>query len=245
MLEYRKLIMDACPNKTGDAYFLEKGVDEIHTRLTKKVKNIINCSHMGMVCLKGCPRAMATERSVVKDGELYNDMALLNGKVLYEVTDTRNKSLYKYDRKLAKLMVPTRRSPSGPVKGTKSLQPPNKHPSPKPQTPGMSKKATKVKTKSKKTPFVITSTTPNIPSTPSPTPITKSDNSGGITTINQHPTNRTMPSSERVTLPRRKTGWKPFGPGLRGGAPPKHSHGDKIMQEPGRKDISYTEGISI
>ena len=137
IIEYRNQIIAAWPNKKGNSHFLEKGFDENHERLLKKAKNLINCSHLGMVCLKGCPRAQETERPVIKDGSLSNDMALLTGKVLYEVTNTSDKSMLKYDRELAKLMVPTRRSPSGPVKGTKSSQPPTKknvqQPSPKPK----------------------------------------------------------------------------------------------------------------
>ena len=273
--EYREQILAACPNKTGGVHFLEKGIEESHERLLKKAEKLINCSHAGMVCLKGCPRAKETQRPVIKDVELSNVMALLNGKVLYEVTSTMNKSVFKYERELAKLMVPNRRSPSGPVKGTKSVQPPNKkkfqHSAPKTQIPGKSKNSRKVKkfkTVSKKTEFVtssipnpilllaaysknkksidiITTTTPNIPTTTSNTTVAKSNNS----TTNQHPT---MPSFKRVAIeldfakpPRRKTGWKPFGPGLHGGAPPKaclDSHDDKVMQEPGQQDISDSKG---
>ena len=120
-----KIIAD-CSNKTGDMYFLEKGVHETHGRLTKKVKNLINCSHIGMFCMKGCPRAKETSRAVFRDRELSNDMALINGQVLYEVINTSSKPNFKYDRELAKLSFPNRLSPIGPVTGTKSSQPPMK-----------------------------------------------------------------------------------------------------------------------
>ena len=224
---------------------------ENHDRLLKKVKNLINCSHLGMLCMKGCPRAQETERPVLKDGDLSNDMALLSGRVLYEVTDTRKKSMFKYDRELAKLMVPIRRSPSGPVLGTKSAQPPTKknvqQPSPKPQASRKSGKSRRVRrgtTKSKKTEYV-TPSSPNpilllaaystikkkIETPPTQTlsiPVAKSDSSGS-----------TVPGSSKLCLtqpstmlplevafdmlPRRRTGWKYVGPGLHGGAPPKKS----------------------
>ena len=164
--EYKKLIFAACPNKTGDMYFLEKGIAQTHERLKKKAKSKtpINCSNLGMFCMKGCPRPKKTEGPVFKDGKLAKDTILLKGKVLYEVMDTRNKSYVKYDRELAKLMFPIRRSPSGPVKGTKSSQPPMKKnlqsPSSKPRSLGKSKKprkSGKVKNQFKKTEFVESS----------------------------------------------------------------------------------------
>ena len=262
-----------------------------------------------MVCLKGCPIAKETEVQAIKDGGISNDTTLHNGKVLYEVTNTRNKSMFQYDKDLAKLMVPNRRSPSGPVKGTKSsVGQTNKNfqqPSPKPQPSwygksGKSRKSRivrKVKTKSKKTDFILSSipnpnlllaaysktkkktqfiitTTSNFPTTLSPSPIAKSDKSDGITetgsrklcqvsmgpshevhttladpntqfaTTTQRPT---MPSDLKfATPPRRKSSWKYFGPGLHGGAPPKHSldsHGlgHKILQEPCQQDVGQVK----
>ena len=163
-MDIRKQIIAACPNKTGDLHFLEKGIAETHERLMKKAETPINCSNLGMLCMKGCPRAKMTDRPALKDGELSNNMLLLKGKVLYEVIYTRNKSIVKYDKELAKVMFPTRRSPSGPVKGTKSSQPPTKkklqHPSIKPRSLGKSKKSRKsgkAKNKAKKTEFVESS----------------------------------------------------------------------------------------
>ena len=126
MQDYREQIFAACPNKTGDKHFLEKGIDEIHGRLMEKDKKVIDCSDMGMLCMKGCPKPRETGRPVFKDLKLSNNMVLLKGQVLYGATDTRSKSMFKYDGELAKLMIPTRLSPSGPVKGTKSVQPPSK-----------------------------------------------------------------------------------------------------------------------
>ena len=270
MQEYRELILAACPNKTGDKHFLEKGLDEIHGRLTEKTKakKLINCSHMGMLCMKDCPKPNETEGLIFKDLKLSNNMVLIKGQVLYGATDTRNKSSQvKYDWELAKLMVPTRLSPSGPVKGTKSAQPQRKknfqQPSPKSKCGNLkkSRNVTKVKTKAKKTEYVTSSipnplnllaaysknkkkvefiTTPNIPTSSA----TLKENCNS-TTHKDHTKPAAPTTAQRPTMPlfaaqlRKRSGWKYFGPGLHGGAPPKRcldSHVEKILQESGQEE---------
>ena len=252
ILEYREQIISACRNKKGDMHFLQKGLDENHSRLLEKDKKVTNCSHMGMLCMKDCPKVKETERPVFKDGKLSNVMVLLNGQVLYGVTNTRKKSMYKYERELAKLMVPTRLSPSGPVKGTKSAQPPSmkkfQQRSTKPicRRSKKSRNFKKIKTKSKKTEFVTSfipnpvyllaaysknkkkvefMTTPNIPTASSPTK-------------SADPATAQRPTMPLFSTPLRKgSGWKYFGPGLHGGAPPKACHGKKILQESGQQEV--------
>ena len=133
--QYREQIIAACPNRTGDWYFLEKGIN-LQRRLDVVAKKPVNCSDLGMVCLKGCPRVKFGELSFSMVETVTVGAKLTPGHVLYEVEDTSSKSKIKFDSILANLMVPVARSTSGPVKGTRSVQPEGKSTRQKRHSPG-------------------------------------------------------------------------------------------------------------
>ena len=71
-------------------------------------------------------------------------------------------------------------------------------------------------------------TTPNIPTASSPTK-------------SADPATAQRPTMPLFSTPlRKRSGWKYFGPGLHGGAPPKpclDSHGEKILKESGQQEV--------